>query len=778
MKKYLAMLLSMVLFLSVVPVNGLAVETDGGLIAEISAEDEAAFSLSKKTGEVMVNNGLIEAVSSENIGFVINFNEPVVVEDLDMLLRYSFKVESKGTLKYVSMRVYGENSSLCQTGYMGKEPESGKWYDGEAVLEDIPYRLGSAPLMPGDKIKRIRIDAVNETGEEAKVFIKSFSFYHPQQESILSEGQKEMDRAETAVQSAKPGDVIILKNGTYRNVSMIFRGKGTADKPITLKAQTPGGVKITGSSRMIIGGEYVTVDGLLFEGGDKNKAIIFAPLSIGCRLTNTAMVNWNKPNKEDVTKWIQIYGTYNRVDHCFFRGKNTQGQLLEVMRSLNEEQHNLIDNNYFGYYEQGIKNGCETVRLCNTTDTSANCFSVVQNNFFDNCSGENEIISNKSNDNRFINNTFFDSKGGLSLRIGKRCLVEGNIFAGGKNDYSGVTGVGIMDEDHTVKNNYFYNITPSSYAIALTNGTDPNPAAYELVKNAKVEQNTLINCGTGISVGTFSYRTDAEFPRIYPPEGNVTDNYLFNNYETYRAFSLDDPKTTKVTYSNNIVTGNTAYQTAGILQREMELEKKENGLYFPKENIGADYEVVSKAYTSPMQFLPEWIQSKILSGDPDYAVNELSMEIEKKDEIVLLELNNNKAYNYLCGTEVIDENSEITPIEQDGRTLVPLRFISETFGFEVVWFETEQKVKLKKDQGVNYVEFFIGSDKMTKNGIESQLDVPAMLLYDRTYIPLRAAVEAISKTVHWDDRGYILITANEKLQVDKAYFDKTIALLQ
>jgi len=60
----------------------------------------------------------------------------------------------------------------------------------------------------------------------------------------------------------------------------------------------------------------------------------------------------------------------------------------------------------------------------------------------------------------------------------------------------------------------------------------------------------------------------------------------------------------------------------GLFTAEVEMEKMSNGLFFPKDkSIGADYEVVSKAHTSPLDFLPEWIVQKIRSGDRAWEAN-------------------------------------------------------------------------------------------------------------------------------------------------------------
>src|SRR5690606_41850724 len=57
-----------------------------------------------------------------------------------------------------------------------------------------------------------------------------------------------------AASNAKPGDTIGLANGVYKDSEIIFRGTGTADKPITLTAPTNGKAIITGSPNQRLSG--------------------------------------------------------------------------------------------------------------------------------------------------------------------------------------------------------------------------------------------------------------------------------------------------------------------------------------------------------------------------------------------------------------------------------------------------------------------------------------------------------------------------------------------
>src|SRR5688572_9040022 len=68
-----------------------------------------------------------------------------------------------------------------------------------------------------------------------------------------------------AADAAKPGDTLSLADGLYADQTLIFRGRGAEGKPITLRAATPGKVRFTGRSSLRVEGEWLVVDGLVFE---------------------------------------------------------------------------------------------------------------------------------------------------------------------------------------------------------------------------------------------------------------------------------------------------------------------------------------------------------------------------------------------------------------------------------------------------------------------------------------------------------------------------------
>lgn len=312
----------------------------------------------------------------------------------------------------------------------------------------------------------------------------------------------------SAMNQAKPGDTIIVRNGIYNNAIWEIYGNGTAEAPIRVRAETAGKVISRQTSGMRISGSYLEVDGFLFtEGFLPGSAIIEFRTRTGniharnCRLTNTAIVDFSHSNRSARVHWVSLYGYNNRVDNCTFDYHNNNGVTLVVWLNDNDTTPaaHQIDNNIFSRRPFGDENGWETIRIGDSATSLVNSRVVVENNFFYYCDGEIEIISNKSCENVYRNNTFYASQGMLTLRHGDRCIVDGNWFIGQNRDRSG--GIRVMGHDHVIINNYIENTRGrDNSAITIYPGIDgPNPPlnSYFPADRALVAFNTIINASGG-----------------------------------------------------------------------------------------------------------------------------------------------------------------------------------------------------------------------------------------------------------------------------------------
>lgn len=102
---------------------------------------------------------------------------------------------------------------------------------------------------------------------------------------------------------------------------------------------------------------------------------------------------------------------------------------------------------------------------------------------------------------------------------------------------------------------------------------------------------------------------------------------------------------------------------------------------------------------------------------------------------------------YLDGKKYTDPNMPAVSI--DGRTMLPMRGISQEMGCSVTWNEDKQQVYAVSD--THAIVFEIGSKTGYKNGEPFTMDVPPMIVNDRTMLPVRAFAKALDLDVVWED---------------------------
>lgn len=93
-------------------------------------------------------------------------------------------------------------------------------------------------------------------------------------------------------------------------------------------------------------------------------------------------------------------------------------------------------------------------------------------------------------------------------------------------------------------------------------------------------------------------------------------------------------------------------------------------------------------------------------------------------------------------------DSDVPPVIYEGRTLVPLRVISEYLGASVAWDGQSKTVRVSADGRQIVLKINDSEAQVDKNTV--LLDVPAMIINGRTMVPLRFAGEALMAEVSWD----------------------------
>ena len=407
-------------------------------------------------------------------------------------------------------------------------------------------------------------------------------------------------RLETALVRVSAGDSIVLANGIWKDPELRFeRLGGTAKNPILIRAESPGKVVLTGKVEFRLSGTHVTVSGLVFRNTrGVSDAFRFRSHSERhahhCRITGCSFEQTTGSRDDKESRWLNVYGTNNRVDHCHFADKRNKGPTLVVW--VNEKIGNhRIDHNHFGHRPELGGNGGETIRIGTSDVSELNSRTIVEDNYFERCNGENEAISNKSCENIYRNNVFERCSGTLTLRHGHRCEVSGNVFLG--HAEKGTGGVRIIGRDHRVTNNYFEGLRGSGEraAVCFMNGMPDSPlSGYAPVRNALVASNIFIDTKVSIEFGvSASKRISAN-----PANSIIAHNsFLPGKWELFRVEAK--PKNFKWIGNRYQIGKTRGADLVDIKRVDIPLKRATNGLLRPVGDIAPPRTLPSAKNTGP-----------------------------------------------------------------------------------------------------------------------------------------------------------------------------------
>ena len=390
----------------------------------------------------------------------------------------------------------------------------------------------------------------------------------------------------TATANLQPGDEVVLANGTWHDVRLLLKGTGTAAAPITLRAQTPGQVVLSGQSDLRLAGAHLHVANLVFRDGYSPSEAVVAfresskAVARNSRVTGLVIDDYSNPDVAEQDQWVMLYGAYNRLDHSQLRGKINAGPTVVVVRDATQglDNQHRIDHNWFGPRPALGVNGGETLRV-GTSDTSlSDSNSTVEANWFEGCDGETEIISNKSGGNTYRGNVFYRSAGSLTLRHGNGNRVLDNIFLGeGK---AGTGGVRVINARQQVSNNYFQALAGSSNraGLAVMHGqANAALSGYSPVIDAVIERNTFVD----VARLSFGVGYNAATGMVVPPAGSrFRGNLVVNRNGT-------DPVTVNGSLAGMAFSGNVQSPLAatalpgGVDSMTVTLVQGANGLWAP-----------------------------------------------------------------------------------------------------------------------------------------------------------------------------------------------------
>ncbi len=397
---------------------------------------------------------------------------------------------------------------------------------------------------------------------------------------------RSQDEYRKVAQKLQPGDIVVLANGEWRDFEIVFAGKGTKAKPITLISEMPGKVIISGKSNLKIGGSHMLVSGLVFRNGYSPTGEVIAfrrtkeDVATDSRVTEIVIDHFNQPDRYKTDYWVAMDGKRNRFDHSNLVGKANDGVTLAVRLDLEASKQNghRIDYNYFGPRPVLGSNGGETIRIGTSRESMFDSNTTIENNVFDRTDGEVEIISIKSGANVVRGNLFLELRGAVVLRHGDGNLIERNIFLGKGKEHSG--GVRVINRNQIVRGNYMEGLGGTGFAGALTvmNGVPNSPVnRYVQVSNALIENNSVIDSARM----TLAAGSDAERSAVPVDSKMMRNLMLFGSVS--KPVEVEDDISGIALTDNVIVTEKPVAKFPAATQKSVALQRAANGLLYPAD---------------------------------------------------------------------------------------------------------------------------------------------------------------------------------------------------
>jgi len=370
----------------------------------------------------------------------------------------------------------------------------------------------------------------------------------------------------------KVGDKIVLHDGVYENIELEISSIASASSPIQISAINPGKVQITGNYQWKIKGDYIQLSGLYFTNGTRklDKDLI---VDTG---NHNSYTNCKFDNLNDVGGvFIKLEGKYTTVENSKFTGKTTLASYINMDVPAKGGAYHTIKKNYFSRPPLG-KNGGSAMRVGHGSMALFNGYIMIEENLFENCDGESEIVSVKSSKNHIRNNTFKNCKGAFSLRQGRGSVFENNIFIGNGKKKCG--GLAVRGRNHIIINNFFYRLNSKrSGGISFGVASDIDsariklglyPRHFPLTKDILLAHNTFSEISSPYYLDLLlGYGTRNRF--VLPE--NI---HFYNNVFGGKASLINQKDLTKLIFKGNISLSNSMEVTGVTFVKNFENTSK------------------------------------------------------------------------------------------------------------------------------------------------------------------------------------------------------------
>ncbi|MNJ49707.1 Protease inhibitor precursor [compost metagenome] len=170
--------------------------------------------------------------------------------------------------------------------------------------------------------------------------------------------------------------------------------------------------------------------------------------------------------------------------------------------------------------------------------------------------------------------------------------------------------------------------------------------------------------------------------------------------------------------------------TVDLTSAGLEPSAKLKRLYLVNLEEGQD----ERALTGSVSFDNIRFTSPVMDGDTGVQSAKVVMTVGQKS----LTVNGTK------------QSIDVAPLLKDDTTYVPIKYVLDSFGGQSEWNSTAKKITVMS--GSTLLELTVGKKEFTLNGARKQSAVSPIIVDGRTLVPLRLVSEALGIDVKWEKK--------------------------
>lgn len=222
---------------------------------------------------------------------------------------------------------------------------------------------------------------------------------------------------------------------------------------------------------------------------------------------------------------------------------------------------------------------------------------------------------------------------------------------------------------------------------------------------------------------------------------------MSDRYNTWEVVTIDGVPWQDTKYAE-VIKNNLFFYYDGYIAKHPEvveiiLDKRFNG----KGHIVANLIAQGKSISEIKEILLKQMEEEQTGNNKNGSSGTVTGPASKKIVVYI----DKKNASYSVDGTWTNIPLDTAPVIMGGRTMVPLRGVVDALGATLEWRPATRQVLVKLDGKT--VLLTIGSKKAIVNGKETMLDVPPCIANGRTLIPLRFVSEGLGLKVSWDAKN-------------------------